>query len=290
MHSPFARVRPSGRTVRSHVVTGGPQPCSAATAVTASHLAYTIDSIAAAYGFPSLYAAGDQGAGQTVALYELEPLDPNDLAAYQACFQTATPVSTVNVDGGPTPIADGDQEASLDADIMLGLAPQAHVIVYAGPQRTGSLDVYSKIMSDNLAKVVSVSWVACEQFATEGGRGAVKAESNLFAEAAVQGQSIIVGSGDQGSSDCAASGLGDGPAVADPASQPDATAVGGHLALHAQRPGRAGRPGRRATRSTRACGTAGSTPATACPTPAPEGSRRSGRCPPTSPRPRPASA
>jgi subtilase family serine protease len=227
MDSSFAPVRRSGHTVRGHVVTGGPQPCSAATAVTASHLAYTIDSIAAAYGFSSLYAAGDGGAGQTIALYELEPLDPSDLAAYQACFHTATPFSTVNVDGGPTPIADGDQEASLDADIVAGLAPQAHVIVYAGPQSTGSLDVYSKIMSDNLAKVVSVSWVACEKFATEGGRGAVKIENNLFAEAALQGQSIIVGSGDQGSSDCADSGLGNALAVADPASQPDATAVGG---------------------------------------------------------------
>ena len=66
--------------VRSHVVTGGPQPCAAASSVGSMQGGFTADQIAAAYGFSGLYQSGDEGAGQTVAILELEPYDPNDIA------------------------------------------------------------------------------------------------------------------------------------------------------------------------------------------------------------------
>ena len=66
----------------------------------ASQGAHTSDQIASAYGFPGLYNAGDQGAGTTIAVYELEPVDPGDIAQYQACYGTHTPISYVPVDGG----------------------------------------------------------------------------------------------------------------------------------------------------------------------------------------------
>ena len=58
------------------------------------------------------------------------------------------------------------------------------------------------------------------------GRGAVKEESSLFAEAAAQGQSIIVASGDNGSASCTGQNFGNGLSVQDPSSQPNVTAVG----------------------------------------------------------------
>jgi len=80
--------------------TGGPQPCSQASSAASQQGAYTADQIAGAYGFSSLYQSGDQGQGQTIAVYELEPNDPNDIAAYQSCYGTHASVSYVPVDGG----------------------------------------------------------------------------------------------------------------------------------------------------------------------------------------------
>ena len=39
----------------------------------------------------------------TIALYELESDDPNDIAAYQACYGTDVSISYVPVDGGVHP-------------------------------------------------------------------------------------------------------------------------------------------------------------------------------------------
>ena len=86
-----AAARRGGR--RGSVVIGGPQPRVQARASVPIHSAYTADQIASAYGFSGLYAAGDTGAGTTIALYELEPNDPADIAAFQACYGTHTPPS-----------------------------------------------------------------------------------------------------------------------------------------------------------------------------------------------------
>ena len=218
----------TGARRRAHVVTGGPQPCAAATALTANHLSYTADTIAAAYDFSGLYAAGDGGAGQTIGIYELQPVAAGDVAAYQSCYGTDASVSYVGVDN-PSAYAAGsdDTEAALDIDQVIGLAPAANVIVYEAPDDgVGGLELYSAIMAADQAKVVSVSWGACEQFALAGGPGAVREENDLFAEAAAQGQSIIVASGDNGSASCTGQNDGTGLSVQDPSSQPNVTAVG----------------------------------------------------------------
>ena len=77
----------------------GPQACATAAADAPVLNAYTDDQVADAYGFDGLYAAGDDGTGTTVAVYELEPDDPGDIAAFQACYGTHAPVSYVHVDG-----------------------------------------------------------------------------------------------------------------------------------------------------------------------------------------------
>ncbi len=224
-----ARARP----LAPRVVTGGPQPCAQASAVNSSRpTTYTADQIAAAYRFSSLYAAGNLGAGQTIALYELESFSASDIATYQACYGTATPVSQIPVDGGPTGSAGGGGEAALDIENLIGLAPRATILVYSGPNAavdtpgSGPYDTYAAIISENRAKVISTSWGLCEP--QEGATDAA-AENTLFQEAAAQGQSIVAASGDSGAQDCTDQNgrpLG-GLAVDDPASQPFVTGVGG---------------------------------------------------------------
>lgn len=213
---------------RSHVATGGPQPCATATSTAASQGGYTADKIAAAYDFSGLYGQGLNGTGQTIALYELETLNPADVAAYQACYGTAVPFSYVNVDHPKT--TSTDDESALDADQLIGLAPGAKVIVYQAPDTvTAGVAEYSKIVSQDAARTISVSWGACESVMTDNHTdlSVVKAEGKLFQEAAVQGQSVVAATGDTGSSACYKDNGSEATAVQDPSSQPYATAVGG---------------------------------------------------------------
>jgi subtilase family serine protease len=215
------------RASAPHVVTGGPQPCAQAQAAARSPGGYPADEIAYAYQLSGLYGGGDQGAGQTVALVELEPYVPTDIATYQSCYGTSVPVSNVDVDGGPgPPPATGDNEAALDIEQVIGLAARASVLVYQAPDTAAAVtDVMSQIVSDDGAKVISTSWGACEAGA---GAANVTSENTLLQEAATQGQSFFVASGDSGSAACyqfdhTKTGL----SVANPSSQPFATGVGG---------------------------------------------------------------
>jgi hypothetical protein len=211
---------PGPRTPVPHV---GPVPCAPASQAGG----YTADQLAAAYGLNTLYGGGLVGAGQTVGIYELEPFDRPDITTYLACYGLSNSVTPVPVDGGAVGGQQG--EAALDIEDVAGLAPGAAIRVYSGPQiGSGPIDTYSRMVTDDVAKVISTSWGLCEpQMATQPGVQAV--ESSLFAEAAVQGQTVVAASGDSGSSDCYVPGADADPTVTvdDPADQPGVTGVGG---------------------------------------------------------------
>ncbi|HEX4010430.1 MAG TPA: protease pro-enzyme activation domain-containing protein [Solirubrobacteraceae bacterium] len=215
----------------AHVATGGPQPCARASSAAPGQSAYTADEIASAYGFSGLYRGGDQGAGVTVAVYELEPDDSSDIAAYQSCYGTHAQITNVPVDGG-TGSGAGSGEAALDIENLIGLDPDATVLVYQGPNSdsgnpgSGPYDTFSAIVNQDRARVVTVSWGQCEAAL---GRADALAESTLFAQATVQGQTIVAASGDNGAEDCDIAGTlpQTQAAVDDPSSQPFVTGVGG---------------------------------------------------------------
>ena len=205
--------------------TGGPTACKTAATDATEQGSYTADQVGTAYGFPDLYGQGDLGSGQVVALYELQGFGTSDIATYRSCFKTATPVTTVNVDGGP--MADsGVGEADVDIEQVTSLAPDVHILVYQGPNSgAGGYDTYSSIIAQDAARVVSTSWGLCEIFS---GSATARPENTLFEEAAVQGQTVVAAAGDEGSEDCLGSKYSyDRLAVDDPASQPFVTGVGG---------------------------------------------------------------
>jgi subtilase family serine protease len=234
----LATARPHSSALRGlarpHTATptgGGPEPCPSAQAlqgaVGAGQGGLTADEVATAYKFSGLYGAGDLGAGQTVALFEEQPYDPSDVAAYQACYGTNVPISNIDVDGGPGPDQPGstdDGESALDLEQVIGLAPKVSILDYQGPQ-TAVVQIFSQIVSDDRAKVISSSYGVCE--ALTGGT-VVNAESPLLQEAAAQGQSFFISSGDSGSSMCFKNQPSNTAlSVIDPGGQPFATGVGG---------------------------------------------------------------
>ncbi|MFZ1995975.1 MAG: protease pro-enzyme activation domain-containing protein, partial [Solirubrobacteraceae bacterium] len=205
---------------RDTIAPGEGPPCAAS----ASSGGYTAGQIAAAYGLSDLYAAGDGGSGATVALFELEPYSASDIAAYQACYGTSTPITNIPVDGGPGTGA-GQGEAALDIEDLIGLAPNASMLVYEGKNTGASAyDTYRAIITQNRAKVISTSWGLCEP---QEGSSAAGAENDLFLEAAAQGQTIFAASGDHGVKDCTSGSHSTTVSVDDPASQPYVTGVGG---------------------------------------------------------------
>ena len=197
---------------------------------------YTADQIAATYGLTGLYAQGDTGTGQTVGVYELEPYTPADITAYQNCYGLTNTVTDVPVDGGATPPQSG--EAALDIEDVAGLASGATIRVYSGPESgSGPIDTYEKMVTQDIAKVLTTSWGICEpEMASSPGQQAT--ETAYFQEAAAQGQTVIAAAGDSGSTDCY-DPFADPPdtdssvTVDDPADQPDVTGVGGTSLLGA---------------------------------------------------------
>jgi subtilase family serine protease len=226
---PASGVGASGATnaVGAQIVTGGPQPCLLAKETEIlDNAGYTADKIASAYQFSGLYFGGDLGKGQTIALFEQQPYLPSDIATYQACYGTSAPVTNVNVAGGPGEYKGEDGESALDIEQVIGLAPQANVLVYQGPFTANApVEILSTIVSQNTAKVISSSYGECEAL-TPG--PLITAENTVLQEAAVQGQSFFVASGDSGSEQCSQVEISKTElAVLNPANQPFATGVGG---------------------------------------------------------------
>jgi len=244
-----ARRAAAGRTTASTVTprvatpqaaTAVPQACPAASQAAVQGGGWTDAQIAKAYGLSALYAQGDLGAGQTIALYELEPFASGDIATFDRCYfgaSHAAQVQTVPVDGFSLS-GTGSGEALLDIEDISALAPAAHVLVYEAPNTTfGGLDEYNAIVSQDRASIVSSSWGECESALQVAAPGAQQVENYLFEEAAAQGQTVFSAAGDDGSDDCAGTPFGTtNPAqpllsVDDPASQPYVVGVGG-TSLH----------------------------------------------------------
>jgi subtilase family serine protease len=195
-----------------------------------------------------------QGAGVTLAVFELSAYQPSDVdtwarAVYGPDYHPM--LKNINVDGGPlTPVcpkgdqcpADingyyGDGEVVADIETDLTIAPDARSIeVYNAPDDvTGQtyLDEYAAIANQDSAAVVSASWANCENFLSTG---FVQAENEIFEQMALQGQSMFSGAGDSGAFGCVASNFTYVQNVMDPASQPWVTGVGG-TSLEGYNPG-----------------------------------------------------
>ena len=192
---PATRDAPEALPHTATTATGaGPQACAAAQSQASSQGAFAPAQIAARYGLENFYAAGDEGHGITVGLYELEPFSASDVAAYQACMGTSATVETETVDGGAGTGA-GSGEAATDIEEIIGLVPDATVRVYEGPQSgSGAYATYAAMVSDHAANVISTSWGLCE---AQLGSASAHAENTLFEEAAVQGQTVLAASGDE---------------------------------------------------------------------------------------------
>lgn len=164
------------------------------------------------------------GAGQTLAVFELDGFTASDISAYEAAFGLPALIpEPILVDGATSAAGPNADEVTLDIEMALAAAPGlSHILVYETPnngQDAAVLDCYNKIATDNRAKQVSTSWGEPENGAIPS---LLNAEYAIFKQMAAQGQSIFAASGDNGAYDD-----GSTLSVDDPGSQPYVTSVGG---------------------------------------------------------------
>lgn len=143
--------------------------------------------------FRAAYAPGValNGAGQKVALFELDGYYTSDILSYelQAGLPSLT-LTNISVDGGvPTPSVNGDVEVSLDIEMDISMATNApEILVYEAPNgfQNSPVDELNRIASDDLADQISSSW----------GIGDNPSYDVYYMQMALQGQSFFQASGD----------------------------------------------------------------------------------------------
>jgi kumamolisin len=192
------------------------------------------DTVAKAYEITPLHDAGLHGEGMTIAIISFDTFTPSDVDLFDQRFgiSGAPPVDVVHLDGGPTEIGDGAGEVALDIQVIRGIAPQAHIVTYEGPNTAdGFVPTVSRIVADGRAKIVSVSWGLCEN---QSSVQAMRAEQREFAAAVAAGISIFTSAGDDAAYDCRRVDVSDNPFERDlspgvdwPSASPDVTSVGG---------------------------------------------------------------
>ncbi len=183
---------------------------------------YTPTELRTAYDINSLISNGDNGSGQTVALFELDGYTPSDINAYLSNYSLGSAkYSNVYVDGTSNTAGAGAIEVELDMEVVSAIAPGATQKIYIGPNSTSGVnDTYNKIVTDDTAKVTSTSWGECE---ADSGSSELNTLDNIFKQAAAQGQAIFAAAGDSGAYDCGTTSL----AVDSPADDPNVVGVGG---------------------------------------------------------------
>jgi Pro-kumamolisin, activation domain len=190
-----------------------------------------------AYGDTTMHARGLKGEGQSVALVEQGGFKRSDIATYAKCFgvESIPPISSQVVGGGKHPT--GEAETTLDLEQLSVTAPGLdHIYVYEAPE---SLDAIVAAAGEALGDprhrpdVISISLGVCEPQVV-GALAWRSALDNIFAVAGGAGISVLVSSGDQGSSGCRGQNTETEEttalpiqAVSLPSSDPFVTAVGG---------------------------------------------------------------
>jgi hypothetical protein len=189
--------------------------------------------LATIYNIPATVAGSPAGQGQTVAIVARSNITISDITQFGSAFNlpSLTNFSPNNVIvNGPDPgIVPGDDgEATLDVDMVGSTAPNANILLVVNSGTvTGNLALETDptdgvdqsalyIVTNNLAPVMSQSFGACEQETDD------LFNSTLWEQAAAQGISVFVSTGDSGADSC-----DDGDGVADAAQTGSTVTVSG---------------------------------------------------------------
>lgn len=190
------------------------------------------------YQLGPLYTAAPtplNGSGVTIAIVARHFADGFDMTAFRSLtgLPPASFIETLTLPNDPDPdkSAEDEIEADLDSEWAGGVAPGAtiNLVVSSSTATSDGVDLSSAYIVDhNLAPVMSVSFGDCEAALGPAENSFFK---ELWQQAAAQGISVMVSSGDSGAAGCdqltQATAATGGLAVSGVSSTPFNTAVGG---------------------------------------------------------------
>jgi hypothetical protein len=184
------------------------------------------------YNVLPLWNAGIDGTGQTIAIVGETNIHLSDIANFRSIFGLPSNVPNVILNGPDPGISSSDEpEAVLDVSWSGGVARNATIDLVASQTTSTSLGVDLSalyIVDNNLAPVMSESYGDCEATLGNAGNAFYNA---LWQQAAAEGITVVIASGDAGSAGCdnfdSASAAGGGLAVSGTSSTPYNVSVGG---------------------------------------------------------------
>jgi subtilase family serine protease len=180
------------------------------------------------------YAAGVDGSGRSIAVLGRSDIVAADISTFQGNFGLAVKAPQIIHNGAaPGLVADDETESDLDLEWSTAVAPGAAVkfVTSASTRTSDGIDLSAAYaVANNVADIISLSYGGCENAAEVAG-GASPFYDQLWRQAAAQGISVFVSSGDAGAAGCDVGGetsaVG-GAAVNALCSSPWSTCVGGN--------------------------------------------------------------
>lgn len=159
---------------------------------------------AAIYDVAPLYASAINGNGQIIAIVGRTNIQVADVQTFRSTFGLVANNPTVIVNGADPGIVSTSEEAEADLDVEWSgaVAPNATVkfVVSASTNATDGVDLSAQyIVSNNLAAVMSTSFGSCE---AQMGSAERNFYANLWQQAAAQGITSLIASGDSGAAGC----------------------------------------------------------------------------------------
>lgn len=147
------------------------------------------------------------GSGQTIAIAGRTDIDPTDATEWWSLFGLdgvhAPQPTLIRTYNGPNPGINGDEtEADIDTQWSGAVAPGAtiNLVISESTESSDGVDLSAAyIVDNNLASIMNVSYSQCELGL---GTGGVAFFGSLWEQAAAEGISVFVSSGDNGAAGC----------------------------------------------------------------------------------------
>ena len=181
----------------------GGAPAFTLTANNAPFYALAPEDFATQYDLSPVYSAGTNGSGETIGIIGTTNVNLALVNAYRGLFNLPGDNTQIVVDGEDP--GDGlapNVEALLDIELSGAVAPNATVNFYVAggqPFQNNLALAALRAVEDDQASVLSLSYGECEPLLGDAGN---QLWAGLWEQAAAQGQTVLVASGDTGAATC----------------------------------------------------------------------------------------
>jgi pseudomonalisin len=194
-----------------------------------THYLFPAD-FATIYDLNPQYAAGRNGSGSSIAIVGRSNINLSDVSSFRSYAGLPTNQPSVILEGANPGLVSGDQdESTLDVEWSGAVAPGAALrfVVAASTATTDGVDLSAQyIVNHKTANAMSTSYGNCE---ANMGSSEMAFYNSLWQQAASEGISAFVSSGDSGAAGCnsGSSSSGSTTGVNGLCSSPYSTCVGG---------------------------------------------------------------